>query len=307
MARTDGDDWDLSESVGVTALGVAAGRAAETASEHPLVKDPYAQLLVDGVPNNPLAKYTSGTLMAELAKTNPLVLAAQQAMQGYLASRTKFFDDFFLDSARAGARQAVILASGLDARAWRLDWPEGTRVFELDLPRVLAYKSETLARHGAKPSAALVEVPVDLRDDWPKALVEAGFDPEAPSAWSAEGLLPYLPGPAQDLLFERIAALAAPGSRVAIEAFDPAAFGDQAQQQWQQTQEQMKEHGLDFDIKDLVYLDDERAEPVAWFAGRGWAATSATAAELMASNGRAPDPQVADTTPKSYFVTATKG
>jgi methyltransferase (TIGR00027 family) len=142
-----------------------------------------------------------------------------QTMLDYMASRTVFFDEFFLAATHAGVRQAVILAAGLDARVWRLPWPDGITVYELDQPKVLEFKESTLEASGAHPTAAHVNVPVDLRQDWPKALRQAGFDASAPTAWSAEGLLPFLPAAAQDLLFDRVQELSAPGSRIAVEAF----------------------------------------------------------------------------------------
>src|SRR5699024_6712569 len=117
----------------------------------------------------------------------------------------------------AGVRQVVILASGLDSRAYRLAWPAGTVVFEIDQPKVLSYKAATLAAHGVTPSTDRREVPMDLRQDWPAALRAAGFDPAAPTAWLAEGLLMYLPADAQDRLFEQVTALSVPGSRIAVE------------------------------------------------------------------------------------------
>lgn len=112
----------------------------------------------------------------------------------------------------------MILAAGLDVRAHRLPWPAGTKVFELDQPQVLEFKDRVLAEHDATPTSDRREIAVDLRDDWPAALLAAGFDPEVPTAWSAEGLIIYLPSAAQDLLFERVVALSAPGSQVAVEA-----------------------------------------------------------------------------------------
>jgi methyltransferase (TIGR00027 family) len=144
-----------------------------------------------------------------------------KSMVSYFASRTKFFDTFFLDAANAGIRQVVILAAGLDARSWRLPWPDGVTVYELDQPRVLDFKASTLHERGADPLCHRVGVPVDLHQDWPKALQQAGFDASAPSAWSAEGLLMYLPATAQELLFDRIEGLTATGSRVGIEALSP--------------------------------------------------------------------------------------
>ena len=127
-----------------------------------------------------------------------------------MAVRTRFFDDFFIDAGKAGIRQAVILASGLDSRAYRLPWSEGTVVYEIDQPEVIEFKTSTLAGLGAAPTAELRTVAIDLRDDWPAALRAKGFDASQPTAWSAEGLLPYLPADAQDRLFDNITALSAP-------------------------------------------------------------------------------------------------
>ena len=94
-------------------------------------------------------------------------------------------------------RQIVIPAAGLDSRAYRLAWPDGTVVFELDQPQVLEFKHEVLAGSGDAPTAERREIAVDLRDDWPQALRRSGFDPSRPSAWIVEGLLVYLPAAAQ--------------------------------------------------------------------------------------------------------------
>ena len=136
------------------------------------------------------------------------------AQAGYQGVRSRFFDEALLG---AGTRQVVLLAAGLDARALRLGWPSGTTVFEVDQPRVLGFKDEVIDSVGGTPTARRVTVPVDLRHDWPAALTAAGFDPRLPTAWLAEGLLPYLPADAERLLFERVHALSAPGSRIAVE------------------------------------------------------------------------------------------
>src|ERR1700716_3149491 len=151
MARTDDDTWDISESVGATALGVAAGRAAETNSDDPLIVDPYAQLFLEAAGDGIWNVYMNDELPAELAEVDPRFRERMGAMKGYTASRTKFFDEFFLAAAAQGVRQAVILAAGLDARAWRLAWPDGSVVYEIDQPKVLAFKTETLESHGAAP------------------------------------------------------------------------------------------------------------------------------------------------------------
>ena len=144
----------------------------------------------------------------------------------FQAARTKFFDTYFYAAADAGVRQIVIPAAGLDSRAYRLAWPNATVVFELDQPEVLEFKRQVLARHGDAPTAERREIAVDLRDDWPQALLEQGFDASAPSAWLAEGLLIYLPATAQRQLFTGIDALAASGSHVAVEEATPMGESD---------------------------------------------------------------------------------
>src|SRR6202034_3904685 len=171
----------------------------------------------------------------------PALPVRMKSMVSYFASRTKFFDSFFLTATKSGIRQAVILAAGLDARSWRLPWPDGVTVYELDQDRGLDFKLSTLTEHGAQPAADRIEVAVDLRHDWPKALQEAGFDPSQPSVWSAEGLMPYLPAAAQDLLFERIDALTAPGSRVAVEALGPTFLDEEIRAKRRARMERLRE------------------------------------------------------------------
>ena len=210
MARTDYDSWDITESVGATALGVAMARAAESVCDCPLFTDRYAQIFVD-------AAIKRGWDSSAIATRLPII-------KDYAAVRTKWFDEYFIAAGANGIDQTVILAAGLDARAWRLPWVSGSAVFEIDQPQVLAFKADTLTARGARPNARYQAVPIDLRADWPKALLEAGFDPSTPTAWSAEGLLPYLSAAGQDLLFERIVKLSATGSRIAVEALSPSAF-----------------------------------------------------------------------------------
>ena len=212
MARTDDESWDITESVGATALGVAWARSQEATSDCPLFTDPYAEVFVD-------AAIARGWQLPPAHMIERI-----RAISGYAGSRTKWFDEFFIAAGAGGIDQAVILAAGLDARAWRLPWNDGSVVYEIDQPKVLAFKTEALRAHGAVPAARYVAVPVDLRHDWPKALREAGFDSGEPTAWAAEGLLPYLPADGQDLLFERIDELSAAGSRVAVESFGAAFF-----------------------------------------------------------------------------------
>ncbi|BBZ37450.1 class I SAM-dependent methyltransferase [Mycobacterium conspicuum] len=315
MARTDNDTWEITESVGATALGVAAARAAETESENPLISDPFARVFLDAAGEGLWNWFSAPGLPAEIVEAHPDLVPRMRGMVDYMAARTSFFDQFFLDATRAGVRQVVILAAGLDSRAWRLAWnqgePGGVTVYELDQPRVLEFKSSTLREHGAQPTCNLVPVPVDLRHDWPAALREAGFDPSAPSVWSAEGLLPFLPAAAQELLFERVHALAAAGSRIAVEApgadfLDQAAHAKQ-RQNMQQVRDLMAKLQPERDIPDVtdLWYFEEREDVGDWLRGHGWNVTVTPAEALMASYGRTP-PDVEDAAPKTLFTTGEK-
>jgi methyltransferase (TIGR00027 family) len=309
VARTDNDTWEITESVGATALGVAAARAAETESENPLISDPFARVFLDAAGEGLWNWFAAPDLPAEIVEAQPDLVPRMRGMVDYMAARTSFFDQFFLDATRAGVHQVVILAAGLDSRAWRLPWPDGTTVYELDQPRVLEFKSSTLREHGAQSTCNLVPVSVDLRHDWPAALREAGFDPSAPSAWSAEGLLPFLPAAAQELLFERVQELGAAGSRIAVEA-PGSDFLDEASQakqreNMQQVRDLMAKLEPERDIPDVtdLWYFEEREDVADWLRRNGWDVTVTPAEALMASYGRTP-PDVEDAAPKTLFVAA---
>jgi len=270
--RADGDEWDIVTSVGLTALGVATFRALESAQPDPLIRDDYAELFVRaaGEPH----------FLDILA--DPPTLAGSPLVPGFIGLRTLFFDDFFRAATAAGIRQAVILAAGLDARAYRLDWPAGTIVFEIDRPEVLAFKDEVLAEHAARPRADRRTVAVDLRSDWPGALSAAGLNPEAPTAWSAEGLLPYLPGAAQDALFENIGELSPAGSRIAVESSPTGAatIGFAS----------LEEKYIDKSVFGAVdptelFYSDERTDPQQWLSDHGWSVHAAAPADLANTYG----------------------
>lgn len=287
MARTDNDTWDITESVGATALGVAAARATETESAHPLFRDPFARVFLDAAGEG-MWNMFDGSAVAGL---DPDLAGRVQAMMDFFAARTVFIDDFFVAAADAGIGQVVILAAGLDARAWRLAWRDGTRVYELDQPKVLEFKSSTLHEHGAQPTAQRIEVPVDLRQDWPMALRQAGFDSEAPTAWSAEGLLRYLPSRAQDLLFERIHEISAVGSRIVAnaptdDALDPERLARERElneRLWAVLARGVKTPPPNVD--ELWYAE-KRTDVAKWLAEHGWEASAATVAEVAARYGR---------------------
>jgi methyltransferase (TIGR00027 family) len=275
MTRTDSDTWDLATSVGATATMVAAQRALAAADS--LIDDPYAAPLVRAVGMDVYTAMIDGELAVEAdSEFDP-----ERMGQG-MAVRTRFFDRHFIDATQSGIRQVVILAAGLDARAYRLDWPVGTVVYEVDMPQVIEFKTTTLRGLGAEPTAQRRTVAVDLRDDWPAALVAAGFDPQAPTAWSAEGLLIYLPPDAQDVLLDRITALSAPGSRFACEFVpDPAIF---ASQLWREHHERMRQLGFEVDLNELVY-QGERNHIADYLGQAGWRVSSSPVRQLHAENG----------------------
>jgi methyltransferase (TIGR00027 family) len=287
MTRTDNDTWDLASSVGATATMVAAARALATKAEQPLIADPFADPLVRAVGVDFFTRLVTGELRPE--DLDDGATAGMQRMTDNMAVRTKFFDKFFLDSTRAGVRQAVILASGLDARAYRLAWPAGVVVYEIDQPAVIDFKTRVLAELGTKPTAERRTVSVDLRFDWPAALIDAGFDPSQPSAWSAEGLLGYLPPDAQDRLLDTITELSAPGSWIAVESvpnIDPDRH-EKAVERMRTASQQWREHGFDLDFAELVYLGD-RNEAAAYLDDRGWQLTRQSVRELLVADGLPP-------------------
>ena len=275
--RTEGDSWDLASSVGATATMVAASRAVASQGPEPLLDDPWADPLVRAVGMDVFVRIIDGEINVE----DDTLLNRKARMQ-QMAVRTRFFDNFFLDATKDGVRQAVILASGLDTRAYRLTWPAGTVVYEIDQPEVIAFKTDTLAGLGAEPTAERRTVAIDLRDDWPAALRAAGFDVTQPTAWSAEGLLPYLPPEAQDRLFDHITALSAPGSRVATEhVSDPNAF---TEERLQQISERWQSFGFNVNAGDLFY-PGERSVVVDYLNTHNWQVTAHPAKELYARNG----------------------
>ena len=305
--RTDDDSWDIATSVGATAVMVAAARAAETDKDNPLIRDPYAKVLVAGAGTGIWEFMLDNEFVAKVADIDPEVAAIVEHMGSYQAVRTHFFDEFFTAAAGAGIRQIVILASGLDSRAYRLPWPAGTTVYELDQPKVLEYKAATLNQHGATPKAPRREVPIDLRFDWPKALREAGFDPSMPTAWLAEGLLMYLPADAQDRLFEQVTELSAAGSRISAETVGIHA-ADRRERMRERFERLAAQFGIDdtLDVGELTYEDPDRADVAVWLDEHGWQSTAVTSQDEMRRLGRAVE--LADTDGDSFatFVTAEK-
>jgi methyltransferase (TIGR00027 family) len=276
--RHDGDSWDLASSVGATATAVAARRAMASKGPDPLIDDPYAEPLVNAVGVDAFIKMMNGEI--ELTDDDP-AFTPRRLAEG-MAVRTRFFDSFFTEAAAAGVRQAVILAAGLDTRAYRLTWPSGTVVFEVDQPQVIEFKTRTLADLGAAPAADRKTVAVDLRDDWVGALRDNGFDSGQPTAWIAEGLLGYLPPDAQDRLFDNITALSSAGSRIGT-GYVPD-MRDRIAKRGKEISERWRRLGLNLNWSELVY-DGERNDAAEYLTGQGWQTTVHTTPELYSANG----------------------
>jgi methyltransferase (TIGR00027 family) len=294
MPRTDNDSWDLATSVGATATMVAAARAIATKAANPLIDDRFAEPLVRAVGVDFFTQWATGDLAVTDIDDDESSWKLEH-MPDVMAARTRFFDSFFSDATQAGIRQAVILASGLDARAYRLAWPAGMTVFEVDQPQVIAFKTTTLADLGATPTADRRTVAIDLRHDWPTALIEAGFDKSRPTAWIAEGLFGYLPPEAQDRLLNNISALSADGSRLATEAVpDMSQLDvDRAREMMRKATEKWRAHGFELEFADLGY-EGERNDVAAYLAKLGWRSVGTPMSQLLADNGFAPIPQSND-------------
>jgi methyltransferase (TIGR00027 family) len=291
MPRTDNDTWDLATSVGATATMVAAARAIATRVDNPLIDDRFAEPLVRAVGVDFFTRLVTGDLAAADLDDDESSWKLEH-MPDAMAARTRFFDSFFRDATQAGIRQAVILASGLDARAYRLDWPDGMTVFEVDQPQVIEFKTATLADMGATPTADRRAVAIDLRNDWPTALVDAGFDTSLPTAWIAEGLFGYLPPEAQDRLLDNISALSADGSWLATEAVPnlPEVDLDRAREMMRKATEKWRAHGFELEFADLGY-EGERNDVAAYLDSLGWRSVGTPMSQLLADNGLAAIPQ----------------
>jgi methyltransferase (TIGR00027 family) len=280
MTRTDQDSWDLASSVGATATMVAAGRALASVEPNAIINDPFAAPLVRAVGIDFFTRLVNGDVISAESDSAERDL---QFETDSIAVRTRFFDEFFLAAARDGVRQSVILAAGLDARAYRLSWPRGSVVYEVDQPKVIEFKSTAMSALGVTPAAHRKAVSIDLREDWPAALRRNGFDATRPTSWSAEGLLMYLPPEAQDRLFDHITALSAPGSQLATE-FHPESgptMADRAKvfnQRWINL-------GCDIDLSGLFY-DGERSNVVDYLSNRGWRVTTRRRRDMFGDFGR---------------------
>ncbi|MCW2660493.1 MAG: SAM-dependent methyltransferase [Mycobacterium sp.] len=281
MARTEGDTWDLASSVGATATMVAAARAAAARSSQPVITDEYAEPLVRAVGLDVFTKLASGDLDSDDLEKG----VGFPRIVDTFAARARFYDDYFASAGKAGVRQVVIVASGLDARSYRLAWPAGTTVYEIDQPEVIAFKTATLSSLGAAPTTELRTVGIDLREHWPAALQEAGFDPAQPTAWLAEGvLIGFLPPEAEVRLLDSITPLSSEGSRFAADFGTIAGSSEESQEQARRATEGWRRQGLDMDVAGLTY-PDEHTDVAAHLHADGWETTRFELTDLFTAAG----------------------
>ncbi|WP_405584942.1 class I SAM-dependent methyltransferase [Streptomyces sp. NBC_01190] len=289
------DEEGVDGGVGLTALLVAAARAIETHRDDSLARDPYAEHFVRAAPA--CAHWPVRIQQVPDGDSNPL----WGRFARYFGLRTRVLDDFLLQSVRTGPRQVVLLGAGLDTRAFRLDWPSGCALFEIDRAGVLAFKHRVLADLAAKPTVERVPVPADLRADWVSALTTAGFDLAAPSVWLAEGLLFYLPGPAETSLIDTVDRLTTAGSALAFEAKlekDLLAYRDSPV--YTATREQTR-----IDLLDL-FDRGPRPDSAGTLTARGWSTSVYTPFDFTRRHRRGPLPEPNDALEGNRWIFAHK-
>jgi methyltransferase (TIGR00027 family) len=194
------------DAIGRTAFAVAALRAVEHCNPHGLFTDPYAAHFLHAA-EAVLGPQELGQDFAALMGTQAVV-------------RTRFFDDQLLAASGKDCRQVVLVASGMDSRPWRLSWPAGTELFDVDQEPVLLFKNEVMDQRAGSAAAIRHTVAVDLREDWAPALRAAGFADDRPTAWLVEGVLYSLDQTAADHLLTALTRLSAPGSTLAFDHFE---------------------------------------------------------------------------------------
>jgi methyltransferase (TIGR00027 family) len=301
------EGWDITTNLGTTALAVAAQRAAETTQENPLIRDEFAAVLVAAVNEPGWQTMASGDL-SWMGPEDDVGRRTARTGREYVATRTVFFDEFCATAAVSGIAQFVILAAGLDARAYRLTCLTGVRVYEIDQPEVQAFKEAVLSTHGVAALADLHPVPVDLRDRrWPTVLLEAGWDKSKPTAWLVEGLLPYLSSRQHDQLFNQVTTLSAPDSRLAAEVYHHSTthFGDTRLGKWRDGAAEIDDAlGVDLNVTAFI-RDQDASDTASWLARHGWTVESLDSRTEMERLGRPIPPDLIDIAPASSLVSAT--
>jgi methyltransferase (TIGR00027 family) len=263
----------------MTAVGVAYLRALETKRPDRLFSDPLAGEFVKASGWTP----PDGT-ETHLADTSDEVRSFWGTIAQSAIVRTRFLDDFVIDACAADVRQFVILGAGLDARAFRLNWPPGIRLFELDVDEVMRFKERVITSVGATPHVQRIVVLSDLRGDWLSDLTGAGFDASTPTAWIAEGLLIYLTEGENEALLATISGASVPGSRLALTlggrgSLDvPGAANDIPMND---------DAPLDsYASVNAMWKSEAPDDPAAWLAQHGWKADVFSARERATAYGR---------------------
>lgn len=273
-------DTKPAEPLASTARWTASVRAMEHARRDRLFEDPWAHLLAG----------EEGA--AWIAQRTPEAVAP-------IVLRTRFFDDFLQRvTTQEGIRQVVLMAAGLDTRAFRLPWPEGARIYELDRAAVLDHKEAILRAAGAQPGCWRAVAEADLTGPWKEALEAAGIDLQAPAAWLLEGLLFYLPDVVVTRLLDEVASLAAPGSWLGFDIINSTTLTSPLTRGWIEMQARS---GAPW----IGTLDD----PEGFLAARGWQATLSQAGAADANHGRWPFPVIPvgmAGIPHNWFVVAKK-
>jgi methyltransferase (TIGR00027 family) len=300
-----GEIWDVTTSLGATAIGVAAYRAAETMQPDPLIRDEMASILVGavGMPGwDRLAQADTSWLDVDDDRGRRAMVSSRE----FVAARTLYFDRFCADAVASGVLQVVIVAAGLDARAFRLPCLRECAVYEIDQPEVLKFKHSTLAARHVAPIAMVEPVGVDLREDWGAALIEHGFEYWTPTAWLVEGLLPYVPSAAQQHLIADLTALSAPGSRLAAEAYPNATthFSPERMAAWRENAGKIRERlGVGVDVTTLTQHDDP-TDVAVLLVDHGWSVTTTDSRDEMARLGRPVPDDLVDAIPIAALISA---
>ncbi|MEU3536211.1 class I SAM-dependent methyltransferase [Streptomyces murinus] len=293
MHTAQGLTAGVARGVGRTALLVAAARAIETHRPDALARDPFAEHFVRAAAAS--ASWPVRPAQVPDGDADPL----WGRLGRYFALRTRVLDDHLLRSAHLGVRQVVLLGAGLDCRAYRLDWPPGCAVYEVDTAEVLAFKQTVLDRLRAAPAAERRVLAADLRDDWADVLLSAGFDPAEPTAWLAEGLLLYLPAAAERRLVATIDRLSAADSTLAYEIKDLVESPQvRSSPVYTTTRRRI---GIDL----LALFDGEpRPDSAAELASLGWTVTVRTPYDFTRRHGRGPLPEPNDALAANRWIFA---
>jgi methyltransferase (TIGR00027 family) len=274
------DNFETNYKLGQTARWTAAVRAVENSREDRLFADPWA----DSLAGQEGRDWIEGRSMDSLA---PMIL------------RTRFFDDFLEHITRENQiDQIILVAAGLDTRAFRLSWPRHTKIYELDQASVLEEKEDILSSVDARSNCERRAVNVDLAGSWSDSLISAGFKPEQPSVWLLEGFLFYIPDETIIELFSKLSQLAVSGSWLGFDIVNRISLTHPLTQPWVEMQ---AKGGAPW----IGSMDD----PIGFLTAQGWKATLTQAGQLDANHGRWPFPVIPTMMPDmphNWFVTAEK-